>query len=223
MALVAASSGVAAASPAVELNRLLALIRAVEAPAGYDDYYRGVSAPPPRLLTSMTIGEVLAWQDRIDPHSISEASGGYQIMEDTLRDLVARYGLDPAERYSPQVQDYLATRLIDESGWVGFQRGEISAAAFGDRLARVWAGLPRLTGPARGRSAYHGLAGNRALIPAEMFEAALEDLGAFDIETIRHHRGSNAPAPPRVAAPSEDPGFGPSVVVTWSSDPFYLD
>ena len=57
---------------------------------GHPDYnavWGGIKAKdrPPKKLVEMTIGEVLDWQDMIDPHYKSEAAGRYQIMEDTLR------------------------------------------------------------------------------------------------------------------------------------------
>ena len=72
---------------------LLNYIGSIEGPAGYDDYYRGVSSAPPRALSTMSIREVLAWQDSIDATSRSEAAGRYQIMEDTLRGLVRSEGI----------------------------------------------------------------------------------------------------------------------------------
>lgn len=76
---------------------LLDFIGSIEAPRGYDDYYRGVSSPPPRPLTTMTVREVLAWQDRIDRYSKSEAAGRFQIIEDTLRGLVRKHGIDTSQ------------------------------------------------------------------------------------------------------------------------------
>lgn len=205
------------------LKTLLAVIRAVEAPAGYDDYYRGVSRPPPALLTTMSIRDVLAWQDAIDPHSISEASGGYQIMEDTLRELVVTTGIDPSELYAPATQDYLAQELLTKAGWHSFQNGTLPVAAFGDRVAKIWAGLPLLTGAARGQSAYHGIAGNRALISADTFEHVLTTLERFDVASLKLGTGNPPQTAPAPVIPKSDDGFAPSIVITWTSDPFYQD
>lgn len=213
----------ASARDAENLSKLLGLIRTIEAPAGYDDFYRGVPSPPPAALTSMTVGDVLAWQDQIDPHSISEASGGYQFMEDTLRDLVHRFSVEPTELFSPQLQDFLATQLLNQIGWGAFRRQEISARTFGDRLAGIWAGLPLLTGQRRGFSAYHGVAGNRALITADDFESALTDLSRFDLASFVASRSRNPPPPTAVSVRHSEPSFEPSVVITWASDPFYQE
>ena len=45
---------------------VLDFIGSIEAPAGYNAYSYYASSPPPKPLTTMTISEVLAWQERID-------------------------------------------------------------------------------------------------------------------------------------------------------------
>lgn len=73
-------------------------------------------------------------------------------------------------RFSPELQDRLAGRLLAEAGFAAFLAGEMPRARFMDRLARIWAGLPLQTG----KSAYHGYAGNRATITLAAFTRGME-------------------------------------------------
>jgi hypothetical protein len=153
---------------------LLSLIRSVEAPRGYDDYFRGVSAPPPRRLTTMTVGEVLAWQESIDSTSPSEAAGAYQIMEDTLRDLVRRGVVSTSERFDRATQDRLALALMERRGLSQYRAGRISQEQFAQRLSMEWASLPAITRdrsgrPATGQSYYAGDGLNKSLVSQQQF------------------------------------------------------
>ena len=118
---------------------------------------------PPKLLTKMTIGEVLAWQDRIDPHYPSEAAGKYQIMEDTLRGLYVSAGFMPVSLFDEQTQDGLAMRLLVRRGLYDFINLIISTEKFANSLAREWASLPCVSGPKKGRSYYAGDGLNKSL------------------------------------------------------------
>ncbi len=156
-------------------RRLLEAIGAVEAPTGWNAVWAGIRPRdrPPRPPTAMTVGEVLAWQASIDRLYPSEAVGRFQIMEDTLRELVRAGVLDPAEPFGREAQERAAFALMRRRGWDAFARGALDARAFGDRLAQEWAALPVLTGPRRGRSHYDGDGLNRALIGAEEWEREL--------------------------------------------------
>jgi hypothetical protein len=179
---VAATSVVVASTPpaatANSLNTLvvdtktagiLNFIGSIEAPAGYNAYSYYASSPPPKPLTTMTISEVLAWQERIDRTSKSEAAGRYQIMEDTLRDyLVPTLGLTGREVFNAKTQDQLAYALMLRREWNPKGRNYIEMA---NQLAREWAALPLVSGPNRGKSFHHNTKGakNRAQATPEAF------------------------------------------------------
>ena len=150
---------------------MLDFIGTIEGPAGYDDYYRGVSSGPPRPLTSMSIREVLAWQDSIDASSKSEAAGRYQIMEDTLRELVVAKGIDQNRRFDGATQDELAVLLLKRRGW---DTSRTDYVKMGNPIAHEWAALPLCSGIKTGKSAYDGLAGNSALTTCEAYLTVLE-------------------------------------------------
>lgn len=163
------------------LGPLLDVIGRAEAPS-YDTYWGGINLAdqPPAKLTEMTIGEVLAWQDSIDHKYMSEAAGRYQIMEDTLRGLYRKAGLTKDDLFSPANQDRLAIVLMEGAGLKSYRAGRITPEKFGDKLARVWAGLPvhspqkgRHIQLKRGQSYYAGDSLNRATVKSETVANAI--------------------------------------------------
>ena len=64
----------------------------------------------------MTVREVLAWQDSIDPKYRSEAAGKYQIMEDTLRDEVGKGSVSLNDVFNASTQDRLGVALLPWGG-----------------------------------------------------------------------------------------------------------
>ncbi|WP_127903554.1 hypothetical protein [Solirhodobacter olei] len=156
--------------PSAKARGLMRFIGALEAPGGYDDFYRGVSSPPPAPLSTMTINSVLAWQARVTRTSRSAAAGRYQIIPSTLRKLVREMGLTGKEDFDATLQDSMALRLLTDAGWTP---NAAPTDALGSSLARVWASLPLLGGADEGLSAYDGIAGNHALTTPSIFRNVL--------------------------------------------------
>lgn len=154
---------------------LLRFIGRIEAPKGYDQVWGGIRSAdlPPKPLTTMTVREVLAWQDRIDPRYRSEAAGRYQILEDTLRGLYAEAGLTLDSLFDEAGQDALATQLLRRRGLKRYLAGEIPAEVFANNLAHEWASLPLVSGPKVGRSVYAGDGMNKSLVSVNDFLAAV--------------------------------------------------
>ena len=168
------TSGAAADNVLPSNNDLLTFIRALEAPHGYDDYERRIRTPPPQPLTQMTVAAVLAWQQQLRQRRVvSTAAGGYQIIYPTLSRLVRQYGIDPKRKFDPDLQDQLARLLIAECGPRPSARHTQAHPRFGNCLASIWASLPRTAGPRQGYSAYHGIAGNKALTTPSVVLAVL--------------------------------------------------
>src|SRR5690606_17835867 len=116
---------------------------------------------PPRPLSTMTISEVLAFQDRaVAMGSESSAAGKYQFIRKTLRSLVKDFGIDPNTPFDARTQNYLARVMLASCGFYGTEK---TNNEIGNCLSRVWAALPVMSGPKAGKSYYHGKAGNRAL------------------------------------------------------------
>lgn len=137
------------------LSGLLNLIGGVEAPKGYNQVYGGIRSAdqPPKPLTSMTVNEVLAWQDSIDARYPSEAAGRYQVMEDTLRGLVRSGQVSGNARFNESTQDQIAVTLMKRRGLDDYQTGRISADKFAQKLSQEWASLPAITVDRKGRRA----------------------------------------------------------------------
>jgi muramidase (phage lysozyme) len=134
---------------------LRSLIRSLEAPQGYNQIYGGISTSdyPSIPVTQMTVGQVLDWQDSIDSKYPSEATGGYQFMEDTLRGLVSSGVASKSELFSPAVQERLATALMVKRGLNNYIAGSISDVTFAQNLSKEWASLPAQTKDRKGRAA----------------------------------------------------------------------
>ncbi len=155
-------------------SNLLEFIGTLEAPGGYNSYSYYAAAPPPKPLTQMTIAEVLAWQERIDARSKSEAAGRFQIMEDTLRPLVRNHGIDTRLLFDVNMQNRLAVILLKRRGWDPRSPNHIAIA---NSLAKEWAALPVVSGSNKGKSYYRNTKGarNRAQTTPAIFLDVLKN------------------------------------------------
>lgn len=142
------------------LTPLLDLIGRAEG-AGYDTIVGFVkkSDYPARPITALTVDEVLAWQNSIDANYDSEASGRYQVMEDTLRGLKTQGVVSGTDLFNSATQDKIAIALLKIRGLNRFLSGAITAEQFGDNLSYEWASLPVITGPRAGQGRYSGQGG----------------------------------------------------------------
>jgi len=148
---------------------LLKLIRRAEANGRYDAFY-SFDLPSHRQIDEMTVNEVLAYQDGYDarPGATSTAAGAYQIIQPTLRGLVASMHLDGSERFNAAMQDRMATKLLIGRRLDTWLQGG-DWRRFAHNLSKEWASLPNVIGIGRGGKAedpeasyYDGHAGNKA-------------------------------------------------------------
>lgn len=169
------------------MKELLDFIGQHESRGNYNVVWGGIKREdyPPRLLTEMTIGQVLAWQDKIDTKYMSEAAGRYQIMEDTLREIYAPAGFKLDDLFDHQNQDKLAAFLCKRRGYTRYMRGEISAEAFCNALAREWASLPLVSGDRKGKGYYDGDGLNKAANVVDEFLRIVKALRPADAPTPR--------------------------------------
>lgn len=165
------------------LGGLLNLIGKHESGGDYNRVYGGIRSAdrPPRQLTTMTVQEVLDWQDSIDPRYPSEAAGKYQFMEDTLRDMVRAGKVSPNARFDARTQDRLAVLKMDERGLGRYQSGQITGEQFAHSLSKEWASLPAITRDKRGRAArgqsyYAGDGLNRSSVGISDFLGAVRSI-----------------------------------------------
>lgn len=111
-------------------------------------------------LSKLTVAEVFQLQKQlVDGGAPSGAVGRYQFINSTLRGLVQEAGLPLTTKFTPDLQDKLGLMLLKRRGYDQWAAGQMSDSQFADNLAQEWASLPR---PSTGKSAYEGVAGNRA-------------------------------------------------------------
>lgn len=193
------------------LRRLLDFIGAIETapPTGnYNALYGEATARGD--LSQFSLNRIIELQtERLRQGVKSTAIGKYQFLRQTLRDLMRQLGLTGEELFTPDLQDRLATTLLERRGLNMWLDGRLSDEGFANNLAMEWASLPVVT-PMRGahrqlepgQSYYAGDALNRALTtPMEV------------MDTLRRTRAENErppDAPPDVdpAPPVEPPPGG---------------
>ena len=218
---------------------LLNFIGTLEAPKGYDSYSYYAAAPPPKPLTTMTIRQVLAWQDRIDARSKSEAAGRFQIMEDTLRGLVRSNGVNPNLVFNEATQNRLGMMLLKRRGWNPNGQDYVAMA---NSIAKEWAALPLVSGPNKGQSVYRNLKGpkNRAQTTPGIYLDVLKNSSKSNavsraVKLSRTHRrvasiesrGVKIRRISSVKTTKKSNVTGgsitPSKIIVFSTDPFQLD
>lgn len=160
---------------------LLDLIGSLEGPKGYSDYYRGAKIPPPRPLENMTVGEVMAWQQRNKDVRSNSAAGRYQIINKTLGGLVGQGVLSLDEPFNARAQDRAAIALADRRGLTRYRAGQISEQQFAQNLAMEWAAFPAATRdrrgrPAQGQSYYAGDGLNKSLTTLDRVLATIRSI-----------------------------------------------
>lgn len=181
---------------------LLDLIASVEAPLGYNTVYGNNQRKLPKVLTEMTLNQVIGNGPKWSKDFGSSAAGRYQFMRATLMGLKKELNLTGAEIFNPALQDRLAVMLLNRRGYSKFLEGRLSLVEFGLGLAREWASFPVLAETSgakrqvmRGQSYYAGDGKNKSLLKPEKVEQVLAQ-----VRTVEH-----MPAPIPVSAVGEKP------------------
>ncbi|MEA5163486.1 hypothetical protein U5903_22165 [Cereibacter johrii] len=170
-----------------EFVRIRALVHHAESSAaGYDDYHRSAPVPPPRPPSTLTLDQIREWIAATPGQQ--HAIGRYQIIPATLESLAARAAIPGSTLFSAPVQDSMASILILDAGYVELKNGAITLDRFMDNLARIWAGFPM----ASGKSAYEGVAGNKATISRKFYAAQMAEI--FPVEARRDLRATEVAA-----------------------------
>lgn len=155
----------------------LNLIGTLEAPLGFDTVSGFAPIAPPRPLTTMTLAEVIAYQERLRAlGTVSSAVGRYQFIYRTLHGLVHRHDISGDLVFDGEVQTYLARFLMHDCG---FYAPETPLVPLANCLATVWAALPVVSGPRTGRSHYDGDGINAALTEPEVVLRVLDQRFAW--------------------------------------------
>lgn len=123
---------------------LLELIAKRESDGNYNAFHANADNKKVKL-TDMTIAEVLRWQDEkqyLKHGGKSSAAGKYQILEETLRELVKDMKIDTDKKFNAAMQDRLAVGLLERRGLKAYLDGSISIAKFLSNVAHEWAAMP---------------------------------------------------------------------------------
>ena len=131
-----------------DTNPLLGLIQSAEAgQAGFDSVYSGRTVEPPKPVSTMTVAEVMDYQEKLrSSGSASTAVGAFQTIQDTLAGAVVDLGLQPDALFDETTQTQIAMHLMEKRGLSSFLSGDLPAEDFIRNLSQEWAGLPGTDG-----------------------------------------------------------------------------
>jgi len=167
------------AAEILELNRVTETSRAER--TAFDTVFGHNEAKLTKPITSMPIDEVLHWQPGFTKSFGSSASGAYQFMFATLKDLKSKLALTGAELFDVAMQDRLGHELLLRRGYQPWINGRTSTDTFMIGLAKEWASFPvpsRMQGAhrvvERGETYYAGDKLNKALIGPDKVWLAIE-------------------------------------------------
>lgn len=123
---------------------LLNFIGDKEAGGDYNNYYGRGKDGGKVDFSKMTIAEVLQWQRaHVNNGSPSSAAGKYQFIQKTLRGLKQQLQIPDDTPFTPELQDRLAYRLLEQRGLSRFLSGQIDEDTFVNNLAQEWAAIPK--------------------------------------------------------------------------------
>lgn len=161
-----------------EMNHtgLLETIAKGESSGNYNAYY-GNAKNTTINFTTMTVDEVLAWQnDFVKKGSPSSAVGKYQFIRPTLNGLVNELKVDKKARFDEKLQDRLAIALLQRRGVNEYANGKISREQFAHNLSKEWAALPRVIGKDPHASYYAGDGLNKVRVNIEEINRGIDTL-----------------------------------------------
>lgn len=162
----------------------LEMVGAVEGPDGYDSVTGFAPFQPRRQLTKMTVGEVLEYQKQIrSAGAASTAVGRFQFIHNTLLELLDENDIPDSRIFDNILQDRLARVLMDRCDYYS---ADVRTETLANCLAGHWAALPMASGEKKGRSRYHGIAGNRSLVhldeALDVIEARISVYSGISVE-----------------------------------------
>lgn len=150
-------------------DQVLSLIGFAEAgKLQYNAVHMSAQRKPGKPPTHMTLNEILYWIRKTPGQQ--HAIGRYQFIPSTLVSLIKRGAISYDLQFNHRLQDHLAVMLLRDAGYEDFLAGRMKMSKFMDNLAWIWAGLPLRNG----RSAYRGVAGNRATISRKFYATQMQ-------------------------------------------------
>jgi len=202
-------------APAQEILTLIRVTETARADeTAYETIYGHNEDKLTKPITAMDVNEVQHWQPGFTKSFGSSATGAYQFMHATLKELKAKVGLTGEEIFSPDLQDDLGFVLLKRRGYQSWIDGKSTTDTFMIGLAKEWASFPvpsRMQGAhrvvERGQSYYAGDGVNKALVPPDKVWLACE--AARDAKVPQPEP---EPPPPKPEAPAS--GVGEEPVLT---------
>lgn len=181
----------------MNVQKLLDFIGSIEANGNYNAVYGSANAT--RDLSALTLNEVLEEQRQKIAAKRQSATGKYQFIRATLAGLRDEMRLSGMERFTPDLQDKMATRLLERRGLKNWMGGRIDDRQFANNLAREWASLPVIE---TGRSYYAGDGLNKSLVTPEDVLACLADVAESGVPDTSLPPLAPLSKPEKVAPPA---------------------
>jgi conjugal transfer mating pair stabilization protein TraG len=156
----------------INADKLLDTIAHAESKSNYNAYF-GNPTNTSIKFTSMTISEVLTWQEQfVQQGNPSTAVGRYQFIDSTLKGLIDETGTKETDIFDKELQDKLAYALLERRGIREYVDEKINRETFAHNLSKEWAGLPKVIGDNPEQSYYSGDGLNKAQVDVhEVLEA----------------------------------------------------
>lgn len=156
------------------VQEFLDFIAKYESAGNYNAYYGHAANTTNPEFTSMSIDQVLNWQDG----KKFSACGKYQIIRATLAGLKSQIGLTGSELYDKAMQEKLGRLLLERRGLKKFMSGATPKQEFAFAVACEWAALPGVKPPHGSKSVYAGDGVNHAHVTVAAYLAAIDALRA---------------------------------------------
>ena len=176
-------------APAQEILTLIRVTETARADeTAYETIYGHNEDKLTKPITAMDVNEVQHWQPGFTKSFGSSATGAYQFMHATLKELKAKVGLTGEEIFTPDLQDDLGFVLLKRRGYQSWIDGKSTTDTFMVGLAKEWASFPvpsRMQGAhrvvERGQSYYAGDGLNKALLARQGLAGCEAARGATDV------------------------------------------
>jgi muramidase (phage lysozyme) len=199
-------------------HEVMALIRVTETgradASAYETIFGHNETKLTKPITEMTINELQHWQPGFTKSFGSSASGAYQFMLATLKDLENKLDLTGEEIFNAAMQDRLGYELLIRRGYRAWVSASTSTDTFMIGLAKEWASFPvpsRMKGAhrivERGQSYYAGDGLNKALVGPDVVWLACEAARELKVVTPPPKPVTKPEVPAEPELPDIVPGF----------------
>jgi hypothetical protein len=134
-----------ARDPAQDLLDLIAKAEVKGHPVSYDTTYNFGRNDPPgfdKPVSQMSFDELDRFQTGLRKSAGNSPAGKYQVNQATQRDLRNQLGLKGDDIYSPEVQERMGRKRLEQAQFDDFVAGRISEDTFRQRMHDAWPSIP---------------------------------------------------------------------------------